>query len=63
MSESDTGEGANSAFGDEQRLERERRKSVADSDVEKYVAEQLSRLQVEEDSVAVYEDEFEAQLD
>jgi hypothetical protein len=49
-------------FGDETPLEKERRKSIADSHVEKYVAEQLTRIKTDE-SVAVYEDEFEAQLD
>jgi len=50
------------AFGEEAVLERERRRSIADSHYEKYVAEQLHRVKTEE-SVAVYEDEFEAQLD
>lgn len=50
------------AWGQEDQLEKERRKSVADSHYEKYVGEQLSRLKTDE-SVAVYEDEFEAQLD
>jgi hypothetical protein len=50
------------AFGDETPLEKERKKSIADSHVEKYVAEQLTRIKTDE-SVAVYEDEFEAQLD
>jgi hypothetical protein len=50
------------AFGREEELEQERRKSIADSHYEKYVTEQLSRMQTDE-SVAVYEDEFEAQLD
>ena len=56
------GRDSNNAFGDEERLERERRRSVADEHVEKYVAQQLSKINTEE-SVAVYEDEFEAQLD
>jgi hypothetical protein len=61
------------AFGNEERLARERERereseekrrttSEADSHMEKYVGEQLSRIKTEE-SVAVYEDEFEAQLD
>jgi hypothetical protein len=54
------------AFGKEERLarerENERRRSEADSHVEKYIGEQLSRIRTDE-SVAVYEDEFEAQLD
>lgn len=50
------------AFGQEDVLERERRKSIADSHYEKYVNEQLSRVKTDE-SIAVYEDEFEAQLD
>jgi hypothetical protein len=49
-------------FGDETPLEKERRKSIADSHVEKYVAEQLTRIMTDE-SAAVYEDEFEAQID
>jgi hypothetical protein len=60
------------AFGKEQELKRERegqekenerRRSEADSHVEKYIGEQLNRIRTDEDSVAVYEDEFEAQLD
>ena len=54
--------GDSNAFGDEERLEKKRRKSEADGHVKKYVAEQLSRINTDE-SVAVYEDEFEAQLD
>jgi hypothetical protein len=55
-------DGDTDPFGDETPLEKERRKSIADSHVEKYVAEQLTRIKTDE-SVAVYEDEFEAQLD
>ncbi len=61
-------------FGKEERLvkerkeeeeeEEQRRRSEADSHLEKYVDEQLSRIRTDaDDSVAVYEDEFEAQLD
>jgi len=50
------------AFGEEERLERQRRKSQADSHTEHYIAEQLHRIQTGE-SPAVFEDEFEAQLD
>jgi len=46
-------------FGDETPLEKEPRKSIADSHVEKYVAEQLTRNR----RTRVCEDEFEAQLD
>lgn len=55
-------------FGNEEQLGRERerederRRSEADTHLEKYIDEQLSRARSEE-SVAVYEDEFEAQLD
>lgn len=42
--------------------ENERRRSEANDHVEKYIGEQLNRVKSEE-SVAVYEDEFEAQLD
>ena len=49
-------------FGEEQDLEREREKNEADIHVDKYVAEQLERIKTD-DSSAVYEDEFEAQLD
>jgi hypothetical protein len=49
-------------FGNETPLEKERRKSITDSHVEKYVAEQLTRIRADE-STAVHEDEFEAQLD
>jgi len=60
--------GSDNAFGEEEALERERRKSVADSHVEKYVESQLKRIRTDE---SVYEsafeeggmDEFEAQLD
>ena len=55
-------DGDTDPFGDETPLEKERRKSIADSHVEKYVAEQLTRIKTDE-SLAVYEDEFEAQLD
>lgn len=58
------------AFGNEEKLGRERedkeqdrRRSEADSHVEKYIGEQLSRIRTDAESVAVYEDEFEAQLD
>ncbi|KAI1623056.1 Six-hairpin glycosidase-like protein [Exophiala viscosa] len=50
------------AFGEEEQLEQERRRSAADSHYESFIKEQLHRVQTEE-SVAVYEDEFEAQLD
>lgn len=49
-------------FGEEERLERQRRKSQADSITEDYIKEQLHRVQTG-DGTAVYEDEFEAQLD
>lgn len=49
-------------FGEEERLERQRRKSQADSITEDYIKEQLYRVQTG-DGPAVYEDEFEAQLD
>ena len=49
-------------WGKEDKLEKERRKSVADSHYEKFVAEQLTKIKTD-DSVGVYEDEFEAQLD
>lgn len=49
-------------FGEEERLERQRRKSQADSITEDYIKEQLFRVQTG-DGPAVYEDEFEAQLD
>ena len=55
-------DGDTDPFGNETPLEKERRKSIADSHVEKYVAEQLTKIKTDE-SVAVYEDEFEAQLD
>jgi hypothetical protein len=56
------------AFGREERLakdrERERERSEADSHVEKYIGDQLNRIKTDDSgSVAVYEDEFEAQLD
>jgi hypothetical protein len=51
-----------SAFGHEEALERERRRSVADSHLERYVEEQLRRIRTDE-STAVYEDEFEAMLE
>ena len=52
-------------FGEEEDLERERRKSVADSHVERYVREQLTRIQTGGSQLegSVFEDEFEAQLD
>ena len=54
------------AFGKEEQLARERendrRRSEAEGHLEKYVGDQLSRIGAD-DSVAVYEDEFEAQLD
>jgi hypothetical protein len=50
------------AFGEAEALEKERRKSIADAHVDKYVAEQLKKMQTDE-SLAIYEDEFEAQLD
>ena len=50
------------AFGEEERLERERRKSVANSHTETYIAQELHRVQTG-DGPAVFEDEFEAQLD
>lgn len=49
-------------FGEEERLERQRRKSQADSITDDYIKEQLQRVQTG-DGPAVYEDEFEAQLD
>ena len=49
-------------FGEEEKLERERRKSMADSHTENFIAEHLHRVQTG-DPAAVYEDEFEAQLD
>ena len=49
-------------FGHEEALEQKRRQSEADGLLEKHVSEQLRRVQTNE-SVAVYEDEFEAQLD
>jgi len=49
-------------WGEEDKLERERRKSVADSHFEKFVNDQLTKIKTDE-SVGVYEDEFEAQLD
>lgn len=49
-------------FGEEERLERQRRQSEADSHTENYIAEHLRRVQTG-DPAAVYEDEFEAQLD
>lgn len=49
-------------FGEEERLERQRRKSQADLHTEDYIKEQLYRVQTGE-GPAVYEDEFEAQLD
>lgn len=67
------------AFGNEERLARERdgvkgamekereieerRKEDGHVEVERYIGEQMSRIRIEEESVAVYEDEFEAQLD
>jgi len=51
------------AFGEEERLERQRRKSEANSHTDNYIAEQLHRVQSGDDGPAVYEDEFEAQLD
>ena len=48
-------------FGEEDALEQKRRKSEADSLLEKHVTEQLKRAETNE-SAAVYEDEFEAQL-
>lgn len=57
-----TSDGEADPFGEETPLEKERRKSIADSHVEKYVAEQLTRIMTDE-STAVYEDEFEAQMD
>ena len=55
-------------FGKEEQLakerERERERSEADIHVEKYIGEQLQRIKADDSpSVAVYEDEFEAQLD
>jgi hypothetical protein len=51
-------------FGQEGDLEKERRKSIADSHVEKYVREQLVRIQTGgRMEGSVFEDEFEAQLD
>lgn len=41
----------------------ERNRSEADSHLEKFIGEQLNRVRSDEESVAVYEDEFEAQLD
>lgn len=63
-----TATGDGDAFGNEEQLakdrrEEERRKSEADGHLEKYIGEQLSRIRTDEESVAVYEDEFEAQLD
>lgn len=49
-------------FGEEERLERQRRQSEADSHTENFIAEHLRRVQTG-DPAAVYEDEFEAQLD
>ena len=51
-------------FGQLEELEKERRKSEADSHVEKYVKEQLTRIQTGGSlEGSVFEDEFEAQLD
>ena len=49
-------------FGEEERLERHRRQSEADSHTDNYIKEHLHRVQTG-DTAAVYEDEFEAQLD
>lgn len=49
--------------GPEEPRDDERRRSEADSHLEKYIGEQLNRVKSDEESVAVYEDEFEAQLD
>ena len=51
-----------SEWGEEDQLEKERRKSIADSHYEKFVNDQLTKIKTDE-SVGVYEDEFEAQLD
>lgn len=51
------------AFGEEEDLERVRRKSQADEAVNNHVLAQLHRIKTGEDEPAVYEDEFEAQLD
>ena len=54
-----------SAWGQEGDLEKDRGKSEADSHVEKYVREQLARIQTGGSMLeaSVFEDEFEAQLD
>lgn len=57
-----SGASESDAFGEEEQLEQERRRSIADSHYENFVKEQLHRVKTDE-SVAVYEDEFEAQLD
>jgi hypothetical protein len=49
-------------WGEEDKLEKERRKSIADSHYEKFVNDQLTKIKTDE-SIGVYEDEFEAQLD
>ena len=53
------------AWGEEGELEKERRKSEADSHVEKYVREQLARIQTGGSMLegSVFEDVFESQLD
>jgi hypothetical protein len=58
--------GDQSAFGEEEKLERERerRKSVADEHVDRYVESQLRRIRTDDsETAAVYEDEFVAGLD
>lgn len=50
-------------FGEEEEEEKKERED-ADEHVEKYIGEQLERIRTDwSESVAVYEDEFEAQLD
>ena len=55
-------DGTGSAADGEEGEERERRRSVANQHVANYVNDQLERVRSNE-SVATYEDEFEAQLD
>ncbi|RMZ90983.1 hypothetical protein DV736_g1759, partial [Chaetothyriales sp. CBS 134916] len=51
-------------FGREENLEKERAKSLADSHYEHFVKNQLEKIKTgESEGKAVYEDEFEAQLD
>jgi hypothetical protein len=56
-------EATSDAWGEEEELEKERRKSVADSHYQQFVKDQLTKIHTEDSNPGVYEDEFEAQLD